>query len=458
MLNLKSQDLLQLYIEGQDDAATAIFDRYVSRLIALARSRIGPKLKRRIDAEDVIQSAYRSFFVHAKDDQYQLNKAGDLWRLLASITLHKLYGQIEKQTAAKRSINNEEPTDLAAVAATAPEPSPAEVIAIVEELNSVTQNLPLEERLVFAARLQGQGIAEIGKAVEKSERTVRRLLARVKRKMELRLLQSDITDDISQTSAIEHDAPLLYSDYVLEQLLGSGGMGKVFRARVKSTRRKVAIKTLHKMRQSDARAISQFVQEAQLLAKLHHANIVRVEGLGRFPGGGYFMVMDFIDGVDLQSRLEVSPLAIQEALGIVQDVASAIGHAHEKGIIHCDLKPGNVLQDRNGNVLVTDFGFAFLIAGSVASGGNSIGGTAGFIAPEIINGQSKPTPATDIYSLGVLLWSLVTGALPEIPFPLDQVEDELAAIAHVVERCISGDPIKRPQTTTELQSEIRACQ
>ena len=413
MLNLKSQDLLQLYIEGQDDAATAIFDRYVSRLIALARSRIGPKLKRRIDAEDVIQSAYRSFFVHAKDDQYQLNKAGDLWRLLASITLHKLYGQIEKQTAAKRSINNEEPTDLAAVAATAPEPSPAEVIAIVEELNSVTQNLPLEERLVFAARLQGQGIAEIGKAVEKSERTVRRLLARVKRKMELRLLQSDITDDISQTSAIEHDAPLLYSDYVLEQLLGSGGMGKVFRARVKSTRRKVAIKTLHKMRQSDARAISQFVQEAQLLAKLHHANIVRVEGLGRFPGGGYFMVMDFIDGVDLQSRLEVSPLAIQEALGIVQDVASAIGHAHEKGIIHCDLKPGNVLQDRNGNVLVTDFGFAFLIAGSVASGGNSIGGTAGFIAPEIINGQSKPTPATDIYSLGVLLWSLVTGALPE---------------------------------------------
>ena len=458
MLNLESQELLQLYVEGQDEAATALFDRYVSRLIALARSRIGPTLKRRIDAEDVIQSAYRSFFVHAKEDQYQLNKAGDLWRLLASITLHKLYGQIEKHTAAKRSIHNEEPTDLATVAATAPEPSAAEVVAIVEELNSVTQNLPLEERLVFAARLQGQDIAEISKAVEKSERTVRRLLARVKRKMELRLLQSDITDDVSRTSAIEHDAPLLYSDFVLEQLLGSGGMGKVFRARVKSTRRKVAIKALHKMRQSDTRAISQFVQEAQLLAKLHHTNIVRVEGLGRFPGGGYFMVMDFIDGVDLQSRLKVSPLTIQEALEIVQEVASAIGHAHDKGIIHCDLKPGNVLQDRNGNVLVTDFGFAFLIAGSAASRGNSIGGTAGFIAPEIISGQSQPTPATDIYSLGVLLWSLVTGTLPEIPFRLDPVEDELAAIAHVVERCISGDPMKRPQTTAELQSEIQACQ
>ena len=458
MLNLKSQELLQLYVEGQDEAATALFDRYVSRLIALARSRIGPTLKRRIDAEDVIQSAYRSFFVHAKEDQYQLNKAGDLWRLLASITLHKLYGQIEKHTAAKRSIHNEEPTDLATAAATAPEPSAAEVVAIVEELNSVTQNLPLEERLVFAARLQGQGIAEIGKAVEKSERTVRRLLARVKRKMELRLLQSDVTDDVSRAAVIEHDAPLLFSDYVLEQLLGSGGMGKVFRARVKSTQRKVAIKALHKMRQSDARAISQFVQESQLLAKLHHANIVRVEGLGQFPGGGYFMVMDFIDGVDLQSRLEVSPLAIPEALGIVQDVASAIGHAHDKGIIHCDLKPGNVLQNRSGNVLVTDFGFAFLIAGSAGSGGNSIGGTAGFIAPEIISGQSQPTPATDIYSLGVLLWSLVTGTLPEIPFPLDRVEDELAPIAYIVGRCISGDPIERPQTTAELQSEIRACQ
>lgn len=454
MSRLNSQELLQMYQEGRSEAATAIFDRYVARLIALARSRIGSKLRRRVDAEDIVQSAYRSFFVHAKDDKYQLNKAGDLWRLLASITLHKLYGQIEKHTAAKRSIEDEEPTDMATATATAPEPSVDEVVAIVEELHLVIQDLPLEERLVLTAKLQGQDNMEISRSVEKSERTVRRLLASAKRKIEQRLLSGDITDVVSRTSIVEHDAPLLYSDYVLEQLLGSGGMGKVFRARVKGTRKKVAIKALHKVRQSDSRAVSQFVKEAQVLTKLRHANIVRVEGLGRFPSGGYFMVMDYVDGVDLQSRLEERPFPIQDALGIVKNVASAIGHAHGNGIIHCDLKPGNILQNKNGDVLVTDFGFAFLRADSTAAMGNRVGGTAGYIAPEIIRCRSLPTPTTDIYSLGVLLWTLITRTLPKKPFTLDSVEDELAPISSIVRRCLSEDPQKRYQTTTELQKEL----
>lgn len=170
------------------------------------------------------------------------------------------------------------------------------------------------------------------------------------------------------------------------------------------------------------------------------------------------MVMDYVDGVDLQSRLEVRPFPIQDALDVVKNVASAIGHAHDNGIIHCDLKPGNVLLNKNGNILVTDFGFAFLIAGGSATMGNSIGGTAGYIAPEIMSCRSLPTPTTDIYSLGVLLWALVTGTLPEKPFTLCSVEDELAPIFYIVRRCLSDDPQKRYQTTTELQKEIMAFQ
>tara|TARA_R110002111_G_scaffold262504_1_gene338971 strand:- start:161374 stop:162717 length:1344 start_codon:yes stop_codon:yes gene_type:complete len=447
-----------MYQAGQSEAATAIFDRYVARLIALAHSRIGSKLRRRVDAEDIVQSAYRSFFVHAKGDEYQLNEAGDLWRLLASITLHKLYGQIEKHTAAKRSIHHEDPTDLATAAAMTPEPLPEEVVAIVEELHTVIRDLPPEERMVLTASLQGQDNPEICRTVEKSERTVRRLLASARRKIEQRLLPGDTTDDVSRTSVVEHEAPLLYSDYVLEQLLGSGGMGKVFRARVKGTQKKVAIKALHKVRQSDERAVSQFVKEAQVLTRLRHANIVRVEGLGRFPGGGYFMVMDYVDGIDLQSQLEVQPYSITAALAILKNVTDAIGYAHDKGIIHCDLKPGNILQDKYGNVLVTDFGFAFLIAGGTATMGNSIGGTVGYIAPEIISCRSLPAPTTDIYSLGVLLWTLVTGSVPVKPFTLCSVEDELAPISRIVRRCLSDDPPKRFQTTTELQQELMAFQ
>lgn len=452
MSNLNSQELLQIYQEGQSEAATAIFDRYVTRLIALARSRIGSKLQRRVDAEDIVQSAYRSFFVHAKGDVYQLNKAGDLWRLLASITLHKLYGQIEKHTAIKRSIDHEDHTDLATT--TAPEPSADEVVAIVEELHIVIQKLLPEERLVLTASLQGQDNIQISKTVGKSERTVRRLLASAKQQLEQRLLHSESTEEILRTSVVEYDAPLLYSDYVLEQLLGSGGMGKVFRARVKDTQKKVAVKALHKKRQSDVRAVSQFVQEAQVLTKLSHKNLVRVQGLGRFPSGGYFMVMDYVEGVDLQSQLSIHPFPVKEALGIVNIVAGAIGHAHHNGIIHCDLKPGNILQNKEGNILVTDFGFAFLLTSDAASMGKSLGGTEGYIAPEIMNCRSLPTPTTDIYSLGVLLWTLVTGALPEKPFNLSRIKKELAPIANIFKRCLADDPQKRFQTTTELQKEL----
>ena len=455
MANLNSQQLLQMYQAGQNRAATDIFDRYVARLIALARSRIGTQLQRRIDPEDIVQSAYRSFFVHAREGEYQLREAGDLWRLLASITLHKLYGQIEKHTAAKRSIHHEAPTDTPITATTVPEPSPAEVVAIIEEVRLVIQDLPPEERLVLTAYLQGHSNSEISRSLEKSERTVRRLLANARQKLEQRLLNKAPTEAASQTSTVEHSAPLLYSDYVLEQLLGSGGMGKVFRARVKGTQQKVAIKALHKARQSDARAVSQFVKEAQLLTKLRHPNLVRVEGLGRFPNGGYFMVLDFIEGVDLQSRLEDNLFPIPEALEIVHHVADAIGHAHDQGIIHCDLKPANVLLDQNGNVLVTDFGFAFLIAGGTTTLGNSLGGTAGYIAPEIISGQSVPAPTTDIYSLGVLLWTLVTGQLPELPFSPSTVKAERAPLARILKRCLAAEPLQRFQSTAELQQELR---
>src|SRR5262249_44882145 len=144
---LNSRELLQSYQAGESSAAAEIFDRYVARLLGLARDRIGPRLRRRVDAEDVVQSAYRSFFVHAKDGAYRLTEQGDLWRLLASITLHKLHRQIERHAAAKRSLDRE-----AALESTHPqaaEPSPAEVIAVAEELHRALDRLKPDERLVL---------------------------------------------------------------------------------------------------------------------------------------------------------------------------------------------------------------------------------------------------------------------------------------------------------------------
>jgi len=438
--NLNSHDLLHLYQAGQSDAATAIFDRYVARLIALARSRIGPKLKRRIDAEDVVQSAYRSFFVHAKKNEYQLAESGDLWRLIASITLNKLYSQVEKQTAAKRSIDREESADSVAYNAISPEPTAAEVVAVLEQLHLATKGLSADELFAITASLQGQSVAEISVSLKKSDRTIRRLLAEGRQKIEQQLLAGNESIPLPTILEVKQQSALQYSDFILEKLLGSGGMGKVFRARDKGKGKTVAIKALHKSRLSDKRAVSQFVQEAQILTKLRHPNIVGVQGLGQFPSGGYFFVMDYIDGKDLQSRMAGKPMPLKEVVAIVKQVANAIGYAHKNGIVHCDLKPANILLDRNGQVFVTDFGFAYLIAGSSA---NNIGGTTGYMAPEIRCLHSQPTPAADIYGIGVLLWVLATGKVPDHLFDLNTETGDLTPISAICKQCLTEDPDKR---------------
>jgi len=443
---VKSHELLQRYQDGKSEAATAMFDRYIERLLALVRSRMGSKLKRRIDPEDVVQSAYRSFFVHAKNEEYLLARSGDLWRLLASITLNKLNGQIEKQTAAKRSFDREEAADVSLAEAKAPGPSAAEAVAIVEQLHLAIDALTIDEQTVLTSRLQGQSIEGIGKLLGKSERTVRRLLAQAKKQLEEQLLASKAIVTKKAIRSPEPHAPLKYSDYILEQLLGAGGMGKVYRAREKSTGKAVAVKSLHKSRQSDRRAVDQFVQEAQVLAKLQHPGIVGVQGLGRFPGGGYFIVMDFVEGVDLQSRLQAGPLPITEAIQIVKEVAVAVQHAHDHGIVHCDLKPGNVLLDSNDHVYVTDFGFAFIIAGALKAS-NSIGGTAGYIAPEISSLKNQPTFTADIYALGILLSVLLSGEKPEDHSFLNTMSDSLNRI---LSRCSAENPNDRYSSMNEL--------
>ena len=450
MPSLNSRELLELYQDGHSDAATAIFDRYVARLIALARGRMGAKLRRRIDAEDVVQSAYRSFFVHAKDDAYRLAQSGDLWRLLASITLHKLYGQVEKQTAAKRDIDREETSGSTLLDVKAPDPSPAEVVAIVEQLHLIVDRLAPDQRRALTSRLQGQSIEEVGRSIGRSERTVRRLLSQVRVQIEQTLLPDQTAATVTRHPEIDPPAPLRYSDYVLDKLIGSGGMGKVFRARNKHTGQTVAIKTLHKSRQSDQRAVGQFAQEAQILAQLRHPNIVGVHGLGRFPGGGYFIVMEIIDGTDLQVRVEQGPIPLQETISIIKQVASAVQYAHDHRIVHCDLKPGNVLLNRNGHVLVTDFGFAFVIAGAARKAFSGAGGTAGYVAPETVRFQSPPTPAVDIYALGALLWKLATGKTPCEPVVLEAQDDATTRLEPICRRCLAHKPEDRYRTVSEF--------
>ncbi len=180
---------------GDEDAAFAMFERYVNRLTALARSRLSPRMQHRVDADDIVQSAYRVFFDRASRNEFSLQRTGDLWRLLAAITLKKVQAKVEFHQAQKRTIANDAGQGDSSSFYAGPleaidrEPTPDESVALVEELQHVLSQLDPAQREIVEKRLGGMEIEEIAEAVQRSERTIRRALESVRKLLEQRLLE-----------------------------------------------------------------------------------------------------------------------------------------------------------------------------------------------------------------------------------------------------------------------------
>jgi serine/threonine protein kinase len=212
-------------------------------------------------------------------------------------------------------------------------------------------------------------------------------------------------------------------------------MGKVYRATWRGSDVPVAVKLLRKPLRGQGTAAAHFREEAALLARLRHPGIVAVHGVGQLPDGGHFLVMDLVEGSDL-ARQPRPPVA--EALRWVAEAAEAIEYAHGMGVVHCDLKPSNLLLGGDGHVRVSDFG----LARSLAGGDTPHGGTAGFMAPEQFDPEGSVSPRTDIYGLGSVLRVLLPERSPEVDA--------------VCRRCLAPDPAARYASAAELASALRA--
>jgi len=176
-----SADLMARWRDGDEAAAEEMVRRYAERLCALARSRLSARLARHVDPEDVVQSAYRSFFAAARAGRYDLRRSGDLWRLLAAITLHKLRRQAERHAAGKRAAA-ERPA-LPDDELLAREPTPEAAAALVDTVEQLLRGLGPTQRRMVELRLQGCGLDEIAAELGRSERTVRRLLDLVRERL-----------------------------------------------------------------------------------------------------------------------------------------------------------------------------------------------------------------------------------------------------------------------------------
>jgi tetratricopeptide (TPR) repeat protein/tRNA A-37 threonylcarbamoyl transferase component Bud32 len=208
-------------------------------------------------------------------------------------------------------------------------------------------------------------------------------------------------------------APLQFGDYTLLEVLGSGGMGIVYRAHHAELKRDVALKQIITGPLATEADIQRFRNEAESAAKLEHANIVPVHEVGE-NDGRHYLTMRLMEGGSLASHLKDCQSDPRAAARLVVAIAHAVHHAHQRGILHRDLKPSNILLDKGGTPHVTDFGLARRIGDeSTLTGSDVILGTPSYMAPEQAAGRTKEiTTATDVYGLGAILYALLTGRPP----------------------------------------------
>jgi tRNA A-37 threonylcarbamoyl transferase component Bud32 len=246
----------------------------------------------------------------------------------------------------------------------------------------------------------------------------------------------------------------------IQELLGQGGMGAVYKARHAKLDRLVALKILPSEPGQDSAFADRFTREARALAKLSHPNIVAVHDFGD-AGGQFYLIMEYVDGVNLRQLMHASRLPANEALRIVSHICDALQYAHDEGIVHRDIKPENILIDKRGRVKIADFGLAKLLNRTpvemTLTATHQVMGTPHYMAPEQMERPHAVDHRADIYSLGVVFYEMLTGELPMGRFALpSQIAGVDTRLDEIVLRALEKDPDRRYQKVSEVKSEVES--
>ena len=269
------------------------------------------------------------------------------------------------------------------------------------------------------------------------------------------------------------DRRLVNNRYEVERSVGRGGMAEVFLARDVLLDRPVVLKVLFPEFATDPSFVERFRREAQAAANLSHPNIVAVYDWGTL-NNTYFIAMEYVAGTTLADLLkEKGSLSPSQASDIALEVASALGFAHENGVVHRDIKPGNILISNSGQVKVADFGIARALGAAVEDGltqTGSVMGTATYLSPEQAQG-AQPDPRSDLYSLGVTMYEMVAGKAPFVgdtpvavtyqhvhamPTPLHDLKADVSLdFEAIVAKCMAKPPKRRYESASALRDDIR---
>jgi predicted Ser/Thr protein kinase len=247
--------------------------------------------------------------------------------------------------------------------------------------------------------------------------------------------------------------------YDFLEFLDRGGMGAVYRARQRSLDRIVAVKLLPIIMGNRKAFADRFKREARALALLNHPNIVSVYDFGEAPGGCLYYVMEYVKGTNLRQLMRAGHTTSRKLLSIAMQVCEALQFAHMHGVVHRDVKPANVLIDDRGHVKVADFGLAKVLGPSSAAqltGASDALGTPEYMAPEVLTHQHEVDHRVDIYSLGVMLYEMLTGHVPRGAWePPSRSAGADARFDDIVSRAMQTDPHKRFQNMGELSTMMK---
>ena len=266
---------------------------------------------------------------------------------------------------------------------------------------------------------------------------------------------------------------LVNNRYEVERSVGRGGMAEVFLARDILLDRPVVLKVLFPEFATDPSFVERFRREAQSAANLSHPNIVAVYDWGTL-NNTYFIAMEYVPGKTLADLLkEKGSLGTSHVSDIAIEVASALGFAHENGVVHRDIKPGNILISNTGQVKVADFGIARALGAAVEDGltqSGAVMGTATYLSPEQAQG-AQPDPRSDLYSLGVTMYEMVAGRAPFVgdspvavtyqhvhamPTPLREIREDVSIdFEAIVAKCMAKSPKRRYESASALRDDIR---
>src|SRR5581483_6148074 len=267
-------------------------------------------------------------------------------------------------------------------------------------------------------------------------------------------------DDAARQALLELARRELAEDYDVDKEIGRGGMAVVYKAKERELRRTVALKVLPPGLALGASVVERFKREAQMAASLDHPNIIPIYRVGQ-TASMLYLAMRYVEGRPLDSVIaQQGALSVPAVIGVLRSAVAALTYAHEHGIVHRDIKGANILIDTSGRVIVTDFGVARAVENASMTTTGSVIGTPYFMSPEACAGKVAG-PQSDQYSLGVVVFQMLTGAVPfHADTPAADItgvrKDVPPALVAVLKRMLMKDPAQRYGTTRELLVAVDA--